>query len=79
MKLYFGNAVTAATTIMIIAMLALSPILYLTEPKFSAGAEEACFCLYSDLSYAALRLQGTVLTKPFSIPLTEAAIPAYFR
>ena len=73
MKLYFGNAVTTATTLMILTLLGYIGVSSGTAAISPAGAGERCSCWCSVWSSAALRRRGTGYIKRFRMPLTEAA------
>ena len=77
MKLYFGSTVTTVTTVMLLALLGFMG--YSIVQMSSIGDAEACSCWYSALWFAALRQHGTDWTKPFSVPLMEAARLGYSR
>ena len=65
MKLYFGNAVATATTLMILAMLGFIGFRCTIEKAYSIGEEEARSFWCSDLWRAVSPLPVTDLTRPY--------------
>lgn len=79
MKLYFGSAVTAATTLMILALLGFIGYSAVNHAGIQYWGRRSAILLVFGLVVCASRRPVTALTKPFSPPLMAAARPVCFR